>query len=96
MEQQAFENVWDALSNSPEEAANLTMRADLLIAIEKQIKGWKLTQVQAAQKLGLTQPRLSDLLRNKINNFSLDSLINIARLSGLDIQLQIAPRKQAA
>ena len=96
MEQQAFENVWDALSNSPEEAANLTMRADLLIAIETQINGWKLTQAQAAQKLGLTQPRLSDLLRNKINNFSLDSLINIARLSGLDIQLQIAPGKQAA
>jgi predicted XRE-type DNA-binding protein len=96
MESQVFENVWDALADSHEEAANLTMRSSLLIAIEQKVKGWHMTQSAAALRLGLTQPRLNDLLKNKINNFSLDSLIVIAGKAGLDVQLSIAEKKLAA
>jgi predicted XRE-type DNA-binding protein len=96
MESQVFENVWDALADTPEEAANLTMRSSLLIAIEQKVKSWGVTQSAAAQRLGLTQPRLNDLLKNKINNFSLDSLIVIAGKADLDVQLSIAEKKLAA
>jgi predicted XRE-type DNA-binding protein len=96
MESHVFENVWDALADTPEEAANLTMRSSLLIAIEQKVKSWGVTQSVAALRLGLTQPRLNDLMKNKINNFSLDSLIVIAGKADLDVQLSIAEKKLAA
>ena len=75
MEHQSFTNVWDALENTPSDAANMTMRSALLIAIEQRVRGWKITQAEAAQRLGVTQPRLNDLLRGRITSFSLDALI---------------------
>lgn len=90
MEGQRFTNVWDALSDTPEESANMTMRANLIIAIEQQVKRWGVTQAEAAKRLGITQPRLNDILRGKINNFSLDALINLAGQSGLTVRLDIA------
>ena len=89
MERQSFENVWDALENTPAEAASMTMRSNLLIAIEQQVRGWGLTQAEAARRLGITQPRLSDLLRGRIMNFSLDTLIDLATRAGLSIRLDI-------
>ena len=82
MERQSFEIVWDALEDSPAEAANMSMRSSLLIAIEQQVRGWKVTQAEAARRLGITQPRLNDLLRGRITNFSLDTLINLAGQAG--------------
>ena len=90
MERQSFENVWDALADTPSEAANMTMRSSLLIAIEQRVRGWNVTQAEAAQRLGITQPRLNDLLRGKIMNFSLDTLINLASQAGLVVRLDIA------
>ena len=87
---QKFTNVWDALSDTSEEAANMTMRSSLLIAIERRICDWKITQAEAAKRLGVTQPRLNDLLRGKIDKFSLDMLINIAHQAGLTVRLDIA------
>ena len=87
---QEFANVWDALTDTPEESANMTMRADLLIALQQKIAEWGLTQVEAAKKLGVTQPRLSDLLRGRIEKFSLDMLINLALQAGLSVRLEIA------
>jgi predicted XRE-type DNA-binding protein len=89
MERQTFANVWDAIEDTPSEAANMTMRSDLLIALRNTVEGWNLTQAEAARRLGLTQPRLNDLLRGRIANFSLDSLINIARQAGLSVRLEI-------
>lgn len=89
MERQSFENVWDALENTPAEAASMTMRSNLLIAIEQQVRGWGVTQAEAARRLGITQPRLSDLLRGRIMNFSLDTLIDLATRAGLSIRLNI-------
>lgn len=89
MERQSFENVWDALENTPAEAASMTMRSNLLIAIEQQVRSWGVTQAEAARRLGITQPRLSDLLRGRIMNFSLDTLIDLATRAGLSIRLNI-------
>ena len=90
MERQSFENVWDALEESSGEAANMSMRSSLLIAIEQQVRGWNVTQAEAARRLGVTQPRLNDLLRGRITNFSLDTLINLAGRAGLTVRLDIA------
>jgi predicted XRE-type DNA-binding protein len=89
MERQSFDNVWDALEDTPAEAANMSMRSHLLIAIEQQVRRWDVTQSEAAQRLGITQPRLNDLLKGKIANFSLDALINLAAQAGLSVRLDI-------
>lgn len=89
MERQTFTNVWDAIEDSPNEAANMTMRSDLLIALRNTVEGWSVTQAEAAKRLGVTQPRLNDLLRGRITNFSLDALINLARQAGLSVRLEI-------
>jgi predicted XRE-type DNA-binding protein len=68
-----FANVWDALEDSHEEAAMMTMRSNVMIAIKDQVSNWNATQAQAARRLGITQPRLNDLLHGKINKFSLDT-----------------------
>lgn len=90
MERQNFSNVWDALENTPAEAASMTMRSNLLIAIEQRVRCWQVTQAEAARRLGITQPRLNDLLRGRITNFSLDALINLAGQAGLKVRLDIA------
>ena len=90
MQQQEFANVWDALTDTPEEAANMTMRSNLMIAIQQKVGGWKVTQAEAARRLRVTQPRLNDLLRNKIDKFSLDMLIGLAGIAGITVRLDIA------
>ena len=67
----------------------MTVRADLLIAIRERVRGWNLSQEQAATRLGLTRPRLNDLLRGKLDKFSLDALVNIASAAGLKLHIQI-------
>jgi predicted XRE-type DNA-binding protein len=86
---QVFASVWDALEDSPGEAANMRLRSELMIAIRQAVADWALTQASAARRLEVTQPRLNDLLRGRINNFSLDALIMLAARAGLDIRVQI-------
>lgn len=69
----------------------MKVRADLMIAIRGAIDGWNVTQVQAAKKLALTQPRMNDLLRGRINKFSLDMLINLATRAGLSVRVEVRP-----
>ncbi|MGO4832864.1 helix-turn-helix domain-containing protein [Rhizobiaceae sp. 2RAB30] len=90
MERQSFANVWDALENTPQQAASMFMRSSLLIAIEQRVRSWNVTQAEAAKRLGVTQPRLNDLLRGRITNFSLDALIDLATQAGLTVRLDIA------
>ena len=90
MKRQSFSNVWDALENSPAEAVSMIMRSNLLIAIEQRVRSWQVTQAEAARRLGITQPRLNDLLRSRITNFSLDALIDLAGRAGLKVRLDIA------
>ena len=89
MKYEQFESVWDAIEKNPVVAANLKARSSVMIAIEQTVKSWNLSQVTAAKRLGLTQPRLNDLLRGRINKFSLDALMAIAPKAGLSVELKI-------
>lgn len=84
-----FENVWDAIEDDPLERANLKARSLLMSAIERQIKeqGW--TQAQAAKAFGVTQPRISDLKRGKIDLFGLDTLVNMLGAAGLEVEISV-------
>ena len=84
-----FTNVWDALENSPEEAAAMTMRSNVLAAVSDAVRDWNTTQADAARRLRITQPRLNDLLRGKINKFSLDTLLVLPTRAGLKIKIEI-------
>ena len=96
MKRQSFANVWDAIEKTPAEAANMTMRSDLLIAIEQRVRSWGVTQAEAARRLDISQPRLNDLLHGRIAKFSLDTLINLATQAGLDPRLDIPEAVEAA
>jgi predicted XRE-type DNA-binding protein len=89
LKRQKFANVWDALEDTPAQAANMTMRSDLLIALRQRIGTWKITQAQAARRLLVTQPRLNDLLRGRISKFSLDALVGLADRAGIHVRLRI-------
>ena len=77
-----FANVWEAIEDSPEEAATMTMRSNIMSAIKAKVQGWDTTQARAARRLGITQPRLNDLLHGKINKFSLDTPANLGDAFG--------------
>jgi predicted XRE-type DNA-binding protein len=84
-----FANVWDAIAETPDEAANLTLRSDLMDEIEAIVKknGW--TQAEAARRCGVSQPRINDLLRGRIAKFSLDALVNIASALGRKVRVSL-------
>jgi predicted XRE-type DNA-binding protein len=90
MEVQTFDNVFDALADTPAEAANLKARSELLSALKARVRGWDLSQEIAAGRLGITRPRLNDLLQGKMSKFSLDALVNLATASGLTVHIQVA------
>jgi predicted XRE-type DNA-binding protein len=89
-----FDDVWDAIEDTPAKAANMRARADLMIAIHKTVERWGVTQAVAAKRLGLTQPRMNDLMRGRISKFSLDALMNLAAEAGLAVRVQV--RRKAA
>ncbi len=76
------------------QAASMKARAATMIAISEAVAAWGATLAAAAKRLGLTQPRLNDLLRGRINKFSLDTLIDLATRAGLSVRVEIA-RKAA-
>jgi predicted XRE-type DNA-binding protein len=84
-----FANVWDALADTPEESANLTLRSELMTRIEAIVKKNRWTQAEAAKRCGVTQPRLNDLLRGRISRFSLDALVNIVSKLGCRVTVKI-------
>ena len=86
-------NVFKDVGFSNEEAEHLRVRADLMVALEKAIAKRRLTQAQAAKLLGVTQPRVSDLLRGRIDLFSVDTLIDMLACLGITVRLVLkAPR----
>lgn len=90
MNVETFANVWDAISDTPAEAANMTARSELMVALVRHVRAWDLPQETAAARLGITRPRLSDLLRGKIDKFSLDALVNLVTAAGLHVEMRIA------
>ncbi|MCS3504679.1 MULTISPECIES: helix-turn-helix domain-containing protein [Achromobacter] len=89
MSSQPFTSVWDAIEDTPGDAENMKLRSGLMVALKNHIARSEMSQQQAAQLLGVTQPRVSDLMRGKINLFALDALVNMATAAGLHVQMTI-------
>ena len=87
---QTYADAFNALSDTPAEAANMKARADLLAILVEHVKSWSLPQEAAAARLGITRPRLNDLLRGKLGKFSLDALVNVATAAGLVLEIRAA------
>ena len=88
MSDERFTSVWDAIEDTPAEAENMKLRSALIMALKERITREGLSQSQAAKLFGVTQPRISDLLRGKINLFGLDTLVNMAVAAGLHVELR--------
>ena len=84
-----YDSVWDALADTPEQAANLRARSELMQKIAAIVKenGW--TQVEAARRCGVTQPRMNDLLRGRVSRFSLDALVDLATAIGRRVHFEL-------
>jgi predicted XRE-type DNA-binding protein len=85
-----FDNVWDALEDDPIKAENMKLRSALMMAIVERIAAEGLNQTQAAKRLHITQPRVNALINGKIEEFRLDSLVNLAHQLGLHVSMKIA------
>ena len=80
-------NVFADIGFGPEEAENLLLRAELMSRINELARG--VSQRQAARKFGVSQPRLNDLMRGKIDKFSLDALVNMLAPAGMRVELKV-------
>ena len=96
-EAQRFTSVWDAIENTPQEAASMKARAALMMGLSEVIRQQGITQAQAAALFGVTQPRVSDLMRGKVNLFSLDTLMDMAATAGMAPTIKVtAPKAMPA
>jgi predicted XRE-type DNA-binding protein len=83
-------NVFRDLGFGAKEAESLRLRAELMVEVRRLIRARELTQRSAATLLGVTQPRISDLIRGKIDLFSIDSLVNMLARGGIRVQLRVS------
>ena len=95
MANERFESVWDAIEDTPGEALNMRLRSELMIQITRRVKEWGVTQKEAAQRLGITQPRLNDLLNGRINKFGLDALVNLTGPAHFHVELTLKDEEAA-
>ncbi|EGD20454.1 helix-turn-helix domain-containing protein, partial [Xanthomonas hortorum] len=84
-----FASVWDAIEDTPPQAENMKLRSALMMALKDHIAREGLSQSQAAKVFGVTQPRVSDLMRGKIDLFSLDTLVNMLAAADLHIEMRV-------
>ena len=100
MEAQTFASAFDALADTPEEAANMKARAELMRALSVLVAAQEWTQAEAASRCGVTQPRMNDLLRGRISRFSLDALVNMAARCGQQVSIHLVatarPRRRVS
>lgn len=89
MNEPRYRSVWDALEDTPEAAEHMKIRSTLLLALQDYVSGLRVTQVEAAQQLGITQPRLNDLLQGRIDKFSLDALVNLLYKAGMRLAVEV-------
>lgn len=87
---QRYDSIWDAIQDSAEQAENMRLRASLMMAIERYVTRNGMSQEQAAKLLGVSQPRISNLMRGKISLFSLDMLVNMVAAAGLHVEMKIS------
>lgn len=89
LRQERYKDAWDALEDTPEAAADMRLRSDLMIRVQQEIAAWGLTQTAAAARLGISQPRLNDLLRGKVGKFSLGALVDLATRARLQVRVEV-------
>jgi predicted XRE-type DNA-binding protein len=89
-EKTQFDSVWDALEDDPVRQENLKLRSALMITISETIKSRGLKQQETADVLHITQPRVSALLKGKIDEFRLDTLVDLAHRLGLHVSINVA------
>jgi predicted XRE-type DNA-binding protein len=90
-----FASVWDAIEDSAAEAASMKLRAELAIKIIETARERKLTQGKIAALAGVSQPRVSDLMRGRLDLFSLDALVDMADRLGLRTRVIVSPKRAA-
>jgi len=83
-------NVFTDLGFNEEEAINLKLRSQLMIEVDKALAEKNMTQVAAAKVLDISQPRVSDLIRGKVDKFTIDMLVNILTKLGHTVTMRIA------
>lgn len=88
-----FASVWDAIENTPQEAASMKARSSLMMELTAVIQERGMTQAEAAELFGVTQPRVSDLMRGKVNLFSLDTLMDMASTAGMSPVVKVSKPK---
>ena len=93
MKSQKFTSIWDAIEDTPQAAASMKARSTLLMELANVIQKCGMTQAKAAELFGVTQPRISDLTRGKINLFSLDMLMNMASTAGMSPVVKLSKPK---
>jgi predicted XRE-type DNA-binding protein len=87
--EQKFASVWDAIENTPAEAENMKLRSTLMMNLKDFIVTGGLSQADAAKLFNITQPRVSDLMRGKINLFGIDALVNMAAAAGMYVEVSL-------
>jgi len=92
-DKQRFASVWDAIEDTPQQAASMRTRSELMMSLTEVIRERGMTQGDAAAMFGVTQPRMSDLMRGKINLFSLDTLIDMAATAGMCPTVKVSKPK---
>ena len=88
-----FASVWEAIENTPQEAASMKARSSLMMELTAVIQECGMTQTEAAELFGVTQPRVSDLMRGKVNLFSLDTLMDMASTAGMSPVVKVSKPK---
>jgi len=89
MSKQKFDSVWEAIEDTPHQAESLKIRSKLMMTLQEHLKNSKMTQTEVAKLLGVTQPRVSDLMRGRIDLFSMESLVNMIASAGLKVEVEI-------
>jgi predicted XRE-type DNA-binding protein len=92
--QKKFDSVWDAIEK-PQDAASLKARAEVAHALIEELQRRELTQARAATLLGVTQPRISDLIRGRLDLFSLDTLVEMAGRAGFKVGIKLSRARAA-
>lgn len=94
--QRSSGNVFRDVGFPPEAAENLRLRSELMVQIRRMLEGRKLTQAAGAQLFGVTQPRISDLVRGRIELFSIDGLVNMLAHAGVHVTLTVKRTRKVA
>jgi predicted XRE-type DNA-binding protein len=95
MSRKRFESIWDAIEDTAQEAEAMRARADLMLQLQERLRKHKLSQREAAKVLKVTQPRVSDLMRGRIDLFSADMLIELLGRLGARVKVSVEFRRAA-